>query len=51
MLMLTQTGMKTAYEIIALPITNLIVKWVKKREQTDVFDENISYNPLKINEI
>jgi uncharacterized integral membrane protein (TIGR00697 family) len=51
MLMLTQTAMKTGYEIIALPITNILVKWVKKREQTDVYDEGISYNPLKIKDI
>ena len=51
MLILTQTGMKTAYEIIVLPLTNIIVKWVKRKEQEDVFDEGISYNPLKINEL
>lgn len=51
MLILTQTAMKTGYEIIALPLTNLLVKWVKKHEQTDVYDKGISYNPLKINEI
>ena len=31
-LMLTQTGMKRGYEIIILPLTNRIVKWVKKKE-------------------
>jgi len=51
MLILTQTGMKTVYEIIALPITNILVKWVKKKEQVDVFDYSISYNPLKIKDI
>lgn len=47
----TQTAMKTAYEIIALPITNVLVKWVKKIENTDTLDLNISYNPLKIGEL
>jgi uncharacterized integral membrane protein (TIGR00697 family) len=51
LLILTQTGMKTAYEIIILPFTNVIVKWVKKKEEEDVFDEDISYNPFKINDI
>lgn len=51
MLILTQTGMKTAYEILALPVTNIIVRWVKKREETDVYDEGISYNPLKIKDL
>jgi uncharacterized integral membrane protein (TIGR00697 family) len=51
MLILTQTAMKTGYEIIALPLTNILVKWVKKHEETDVYDNDISYNPLKIKEI
>jgi len=51
MLILTQTAMKTGYEIIALPITNILVKWVKKREEVDVYDTNISYNPLKIKDL
>ena len=50
-LMLTQTGMKTAYEIIVLPFTNRVVKWVKKKEEEDVYDEDVSYNPFKIKEI
>ncbi len=50
-LMLTQTGMKTAYEIVVLPLTNRIVKWVKKIEGVDVFDDDISYNPFKIKDI
>ena len=50
-LMLTQTGMKTAYEIIILPFTNRIVTWVKKKEEEDVFDENVSYNPFRIKDI
>ena len=51
MLILTQTAMKTGYEIIALPLTNVLVKWVKKHEETDVYDTGISYNPLKIKEL
>lgn len=47
----TQTAMKTGYEILALPITNAVVKWVKKVEDKDVYDENISYNPLKIGQL
>ena len=50
-LILTQTAMKTGYEILVLPLTNVIVKWIKRKEQEDVFDEGISYNPLKINEL
>lgn len=50
-LILTQTAMKTGYEILILPITNRIVKWVKKKEEENVFDEDISYNPFKIKDI
>ena len=50
-LILTQTAMKTGYEIIVLPFTNRIVKWVKKKEEEDVFDEDVSYNPFKIKDL
>ncbi len=50
-LIATQTGMKTAYEILVLPLTKLIVKWVKKKEEVDVYDAGISYNPFKINNV
>ncbi len=51
-LILTQATMKTGYEIIVLPFTNRIVKWVKKKEEEDVFDDDdISYNPFKIKEL
>ena len=50
-LILTQTALKTGYEIIALPLTNYIVKRVKKIENTNVFDNSISYNPFKMKDI
>ena len=50
-LILTQTAMKTGYEILALPVTNILVKWVKKKEEVDVYDRGISYNPLKIKDL
>lgn len=51
LLILTQTALKTAYEIIALPLTKYMVKRVKSREQTDVYDNKVSYNPFKIKDI
>jgi uncharacterized integral membrane protein (TIGR00697 family) len=51
MLIITQTALKTAYEIVVLPITNIIVKWVKKKEEIDTYDNDISYNPFKTNEL
>jgi uncharacterized integral membrane protein (TIGR00697 family) len=50
-LIFTQAAMKTGYEIIALPITNYLVKWVKKREGIDVYDTEISYNPLNVSDL
>lgn len=50
-LIVTQTALKTAYEILALPLTNYVVNRVKKHEKTNVFDNKISYNPFKMNDI
>ena len=50
-MILTQAFLKTAYEIIILPVTILVVRWVKKREGIDSFDESISYNPFLIRDI
>ncbi len=47
-IMLVQLGLKTAYEIIVLPLTIRIVAWVKKHEQSDVFDNGISYSIWKL---
>ena len=50
-LMLTQVILKTAYEAIILPLTNLIVKHLKEYEHEDIYDINISYNPFKIGDL
>ncbi len=47
-LMFWQVVLKTAYEIIVLPLTIQIVKKVKEHEGVDVYDENISYNIFKL---
>lgn len=39
---------KTAYEILVLPLSNFLVKRIKDIEGTDVYDVNISYNPFKL---
>jgi uncharacterized integral membrane protein (TIGR00697 family) len=50
-MMLLQVSAKTLYEIIVLPLTTQVVKYVKRSEGTSVYDENISYNVFKVNEI
>ena len=46
-LMLWQVFLKTAYEVVALPVTVRIVKVLKKHEG-DVTDDGISYNIFKL---
>lgn len=50
-LMLLQVIVKTLYEVVMLPVTIRVVRYVKRREGTDVYDDKISYNPLKIFEL
>ena len=50
-LIFTQMAMKTGYEILILPVTNIVIKKVKKIEGVDVYDNKVSYNPFKIKEI
>ena len=50
-LMITQVIVKTLYEVIILPVTNLVVKKVKVAEGIDTYDRNISYNPFNIKDI
>jgi len=47
----TQAVLKSLYEVIILPITIRVVKYIKKVDGSDVYDENISYNILKIKDI
>jgi uncharacterized integral membrane protein (TIGR00697 family) len=51
LMMVTQASLKSLYEIIILPLTVQIVKYVKKIEGNDIYDEDISFNPFKIKEI
>lgn len=48
LLMLWQVVLKTAYEVVVLPVTIRVVKVLKRHEGEDVYDEGISYNVLRI---
>ena len=50
-MMIGQVVLKTIYEIIILPFTIHVVKYIKKHEGIDTYDTNISYNPLKLKEL
>lgn len=47
MLMLWQVVLKTAYEVVALPLTIRVVKAIKKYEGEDAYDNDISYGWFK----
>ena len=51
LMMCWQILLKTAYEIIILPVTIKVVNYVKRVEGVDVYDKNISYNVLKVSEV
>ncbi|WP_106828333.1 queuosine precursor transporter [Parabacteroides pacaensis] len=47
----TQAILKTLYEIIILPVTIQVVKYIKKVDGNDVYDKEINYNILKVKDI
>ena len=47
----TQALLKSAYELIVLPVTIRVVRYVKKIDGSDVYDTNVSFNPFKIRDI
>jgi uncharacterized integral membrane protein (TIGR00697 family) len=38
--------LKVAYEVLATPITYLVINWLKRTEQSDAFDRHESFNPF-----
>lgn len=50
-MMCIQVLLKSLYEVLILPITIRVVKAIKKIDGSDVYDEGISYNVLKIKDI
>jgi uncharacterized integral membrane protein (TIGR00697 family) len=47
-MILAQYLWKVAYEVGVTPLTYLLVKWIKRREQIDVFDTSVNYNPFEL---
>jgi len=50
-IMAIQVVAKTIYEVVMLPLTKRFVKYLKKIEDTDTFDNDISYNIFKIRDL
>ena len=51
LMMFWQITLKTLYEIVILPVTIRVVNYVKRTEQVDVYDKQISYNILKVGDL
>lgn len=51
LMMAVQIVLKSAYEVVILPITIRVVKAVKRIDGSDVYDEGISYKVWKVNEL
>jgi hypothetical protein len=48
---LAQAVLKSLYEVIILPVTIRVVKYIKKVDGNDVYDLGTSYNILKVKDI
>ena len=46
----TQWLVKVIYEVIATPLTYLVVGYLKRAEGIDVFDRDTKFNPLAVND-
>jgi uncharacterized integral membrane protein (TIGR00697 family) len=46
----TGYGLKVGYEVIATPLTYLVINWLKRAEQSDAFDRHQSFNPFSFAE-
>ena len=51
LMILTQAVLKSLYEVAVLPVTVRVVRYINRIDGSDVYDENISYNILKVKDI
>jgi hypothetical protein len=47
-LMFTQYGLKSAWEILATPLTYLVVAFLKKAENEDYYDIDTNFTPFSL---
>ena len=40
--------LKSAYEVIATPLTYVVVNYLKTKEQSDVYDYKTNFNPFTV---
>ena len=49
-IIVTGYALKVGYEVIATPLTYLVINWLKRAEQSDAFDRHESFNPFSFAE-
>ena len=42
--------LKVAYEVLATPLTYLVVNWLKRAEHVDTFDTHTKFNPFRFDD-
>jgi hypothetical protein len=47
-MILSHWFMKVSYEIIATPLTYLVVAYLKKKEGVDIYDYSTNFNPVRV---
>ncbi|MEE9433143.1 MAG: queuosine precursor transporter [Sphingorhabdus sp.] len=48
MVMITNWGLKVAWEAVLTPVTYGAVSWLKRREAIDIFDEDTDFSPFHV---
>jgi uncharacterized integral membrane protein (TIGR00697 family) len=46
-IILTGYVLKVAYEVLATPVTYLVIAWLKRAEDVDTFDTHTNFNPFQ----
>ena len=46
-IILTGYLLKVAYEVLATPLTYLVIGWLKRAEHVDTFDTHTNFNPFR----
>jgi uncharacterized integral membrane protein (TIGR00697 family) len=49
-IMITGYALKVGYEVIATPLTYLVINWLKRTEHSDAFDRHERFNPFSFAE-
>ncbi len=44
----TGYALKVAYEVLATPVTYLVINWLKRAERSDAFDRHQNFNPFSL---